>query len=347
MSIQIDSSYLIRNLTGLLAAPSPTGRAEPALAFTEAALQALGLDTQRTIKGALTAILPGRQVGVTRALTAHVDTLGAMVKEIKPNGRLKLTNLGGLIWNTVETEGCTIFTTAGDEIRGSLMLINASGHVYGSECATAARNADTLEVRLDQRVWTAADVRGLGIEVGDFVAFDPRVEVSPSGFIRSRFLDDKAGVASLLAAIRAMQDAGITPTSDVFLHISHYEEVGHGGADGLLPGLHELVAVDMAAIGDGQTSDEFHTTICVKDNSGPYHIELTSRLRALAQSEGIPHKIDIYPYYASDGSAYWRAGGAAQVALIGPGVDASHNYERTHIDSLVATAQLIAAYMCS
>jgi putative aminopeptidase FrvX len=182
--------------------------------------------------------------------------------------------------------------------------------------------------------------------VGDFVAFDPRVEVR-KGFVRSRFLDDKAGVACILAAVKALHSAGLQPRQTTYLHFSNYEEVGHGAAAGIPSTVAELVAVDMAAVGDGQTSDEFHTTICVKDSAGPYHHGLSTQLRKLAEENGIPHKVDIYPYYGSDGEAFWRAGGDVAVALIGPGVDASHNYERTHLESLVATAYWLVAYLLS
>ena len=344
-ALSIDADYLLTSLADLLNTPSPTGRAEPAIAVVERQMQALGLEPRRTVKGTLVAEWAGENADRPRALTAHADTLGAMVKEIKANGRLKLTALGGFAWNTVEGEGCQVFTNEGGAIRGSLLLTKASAHVYSKAVTETQRSADVMEVRLDERTTSAEETRALGIEVGDFVAFDPRVEISESGFIRSRHLDDKAGIACLLAAVKAMQDAGIRPAQRTTLHISNYEEVGHGAAAGFPPDLVELVAVDMAAIGEGQASDEFHTTICVKDSGGHYHIELIQRLRSLARAAGIPYQIDIYPYYGSDGEAYWRAGADVQVALIGPGVDASHNYERTHTDSLIATAQLIGEYL--
>ena len=343
----IDTTYLLRILTDLLNIPSPTGLADPAIAYVEQALRELDLEPRCTVKGALVAEWPGRSADAPRALTAHADTLGAMVKEIKHNGRLILTNIGGFAWNTVEGEGCQVFTAAGRAIRGSLLLAKASAHVYGKAVGETPRSAEMMEVRLDERTSSAEETRALGIEVGDFVAFDPRVEVSETGFIRSRHLDDKACIANVLAAVKAMQEAGVSPAQRTTLHISNYEEVGHGAATGFPPDLVELVAVDMAAVGDGQTSDEFHVTICAKDSGGPYHHGLTQRLRKLAQENGIPHKIDIYPYYGSDGEAFWRAGGDVQVALIGPGIDASHNYERTHTEALVATTQLIMAYLGS
>ena len=261
----IDTNYLLQILTDLLNIPSPTGLAAPATTFVEQAMTDLGLETRHTVKGALVGEWAGQSDSAPRALTAHADTLGAMVKEIKPNGRLILTNIGGFAWNTVEGEGCQVFTADGRVVRGSLLLSMASGHVYGKAVSETQRSADVMEVRLDERTTSVEETRTLGIEVGDFVAFDPRVEISESGFIRSRHLDDKACIACILAAVKAMQEAGEQPAQRTTLHISNYEEVGHGAATGFPPDLVELVAVDMAAVGDGQTSDEYHVTICAKD----------------------------------------------------------------------------------
>lgn len=343
----IDDGYLLDFLTGLLNTPSPTGYAHRAIEYTEQALKAFPtLKLSRTRKGALVAEWSGKSAATPRALTAHADTLGAMVKEIKSNGRLKLTKIGGFSWNTVEGEGCTIYTRGGVVIRGSLLLTKASSHVHGKEVNELKRDDENMEVRLDDRTASEEETRELGIEVGDFVAFDPRVEVT-KGFVRSRHLDDKACVACIVAAVKALHDADLRPSQTTYLHISNYEEVGHGASTGIPSDVTELVTVDMAAIGEGQTSDEFHTTLCVKDSGGPYHHGLSQRLRELAEAHEITYKVDIYPFYGSDGEAYWRAGGDVAVALIGPGVDASHNYERTHMEALVATAQWVVAYLLS
>jgi len=334
-------------LRDLLNTPSPTGFAEAAVARVEESLAGFpGLELTRTRKGALVAAWPGREADRPRALTAHVDTLGAMVKEIKSNGRLKLTKIGGFAWNTVEGEGCTVFSAAGRNVRGALLLSKASSHVHGSQVGDLKRDDEIMEVRLDARTCSAAETRALGIEVGDFVAFDPRVEMT-EGFVRSRHLDDKACVANLVTAVKALYDAGLQPAQKTYLHFSNFEEVGHGAAAGIPSDVVELVSVDMAAVGDGQTSDEFHATLCVKDSGGPYHHGMSQLMRGLAEDNGIAYKVDIYPYYGSDGEAYWRAGGDVALALIGPGVDASHNYERTHLDALVATTQWIIAYLLS
>ena len=341
---EISTDYLVQTLVDLLKTPSPTGDTDYAVSFVQGELESMGITTQRTVKGALLADLNGLRSDKPRALTAHVDTLGAIVQEIKPNGRLKLAALNGLMWPTVESEGLSIATRSGQQIRGSLVLANGAAHV-NKEASTAPRNADTLEVRLDERTTRAEETRLLGIEIGDFVYFDTRVEVSDSGFIRSRFLDDKACVACALAAIKALVDGGVTPAQRTTLLISNFEEVGHGGVDGLPGDLHELVVLDMACIGNGLSGDEFHCSICVKDSSGPYSKNLTDKLRLMAARVGLDIKPDVYPYYGSDGSAYWRAGGQAEVALIGPGVDTSHGYERTNIDALKDTAQLIVEYL--
>jgi putative aminopeptidase FrvX len=343
----IDTAYLLECLTGLLNTPSPTGYAHLAVEYTRQALSAFpDLRLSLTRKGALVAAWPGEHDDAPRALTAHLDTLGAMVKEIKINGRLKLTRIGGLVWNNVETEGCTVFTHSGKTVRGSLLTTKASSHVYGKEGFELPREEENMEMRLDARTGSEDETRLLGIEVGDFVAFDPRVEIT-NGFIRSRHLDDKACVACILATVKALHLAGLKPQQTTYLHFSNYEEVGHGAAAGIPAQAVELLTVDMAAVGEGQTSDEFHTTICVKDSGGPYHHGFSQRLRQLAEQNGIPYKADTYPFYSSDGEAFWHAGADVAVALIGPGVDASHNYERTHLDALVSTTDWINAYLLS
>ena len=329
----------------MLNTPSPTGFADAGIDFTEKALKSFsGLEFSRTHKGALVVKWEGQKNDHPRALTAHVDTLGAMVKEIKSNGRLKLTKLGGYAWNTVEGEGCTVFTQGGKEIRGSLLINKASTHVHGGATGESKRDDAGMEVRLDAQTNSTDQTSDLGIQIGDFVTFDPRVEVT-NGFIRSRHLDDKACVANIVTAVKAFSDAKLKPLQTTYLLISNYEEVGHGASAGIPAEVEELVAVDMAAVGDGQTSDEFSASICVKDSGGPYHHGLSNHLRKLAEQYEIPYKVDIYPYYGSDGEAFWRAGGNVRVALIGPGVDASHNYERTHTDALIATTDWLLAYL--
>ncbi len=341
----IDSQAMVDFLIGLLNTPSPTGYHEQAIAYCEQAFTQLPLSLSKTRKGALIGAWSGARDDAPRGLTAHVDTLGAMVSQIKPSGRLGLTQLGGWPWGSVEGEGVTLCTRGGKAIRGTIVPVKASIHIYGSEAREFKREAESYEVRLDARTASAGETRDLGVAVGDFVVFDPRVETGEAGFIRSRHLDDKAGVACIYGALKALVDACLQPVQRTIVHISNYEEVGHGAAAGFPPDMAELLVVDMAAAGGTQNSDEFSVGICIKDAGGPYHIEMNRRLVRLAENAHIPYKTDIYPYYGSDGEAFWRAGGDVIVGLIGPGVDSSHHYERTHVDSLIATARLIAEYL--
>jgi len=341
----IDQDYFVDFLVKLLNIASPTGFAEPAVAFVEKELSQFNqLELSRTRKGALVAKWKGESDLTPIALTAHVDTLGAVVKEIKKNGRLRLSRIGGIQWPSVESEGVWIFTSKGEKIRGSVLIDTPSGHVHGAEGSRTPRDDDHMEVRLDARTTSEKETRELGIKIGDCVAFDPRVEVT-NGFIRSRFLDDKACVANIVAAIKSMAEAGLTPARTVYFHISNYEEVGHGASAGIPSEVAELVTVDMAVVGAGQESDEFSVTLCIKDGGGPYHFGLNNKMRALAEKHNIPYKTDVYVFYGSDGEAFWRAGGDVALALIGPGIDASHNYERAHMDGLNGTTNWIMAYL--
>jgi putative aminopeptidase FrvX len=342
---KINTDYFVDFLVKLLNIASPTGFAEPAVAFVEKELSQFNqLELSRTRKGALVAKWKVESELTPIALTAHVDTLGAVVKEIKKNGRLRLSRIGGIQWPSVETEGVWIFTSKGEKIRGSVLIDTASGHVHGADGSKTPRDDDHMEVRLDVRTTSEKETRELGINIGDCVAFDPRVEVT-NGFIRSRFLDDKACVANIVAAIKSMTEAGLSPARTVYFHISNYEEVGHGASAGIPSDVAELITVDMAVVGAGQASDEFNVTLCIKDGGGVYHEGLNKKMRSLAEKHNIPYKTDVYVFYGSDGEAFWRAGGDVALALIGPGIDASHNYERAHMDGLNATTNWIMAYL--
>lgn len=345
--LRLDVQAMTEFLVGLLNTPSPTGYTVEAIEYVQqafAALEVPNLTLNLTPKGALVGLWKGHHTDKPRGITAHADTLGLMVKEIKGSGRLKVTQLGGYMWTAAEFEGVTVRTYNDQRYRGTLLPSNPSVHVNNG-IREAKRDESLMEVRLDAKVNSADDTRKLGIEVGDFVFLDPRVEVTDTGFIRSRHLDDKAGIAVIYGAMQALKIAGLQPTQDTTILIANYEEVGHGGAADLPSNLHELLTIDMGALGDGQAGDEFSASICVKDSSGPYHFMMNNKLRRLAEAFEIAYKVDIYPYYGSDGSAYWRAGGQARVGLAGPGVDASHAYERTHQDSLYHSAHLIARYL--
>ncbi|MCE4047916.1 MULTISPECIES: M42 family metallopeptidase [Bacillaceae] len=333
-------------LEGLLNISSPSGNTDTIIEYIEHQLQADGISTKRNNKGGLIATIGGKSSDKHRMLTAHVDTLGAMVKEIKANGRLRLDLIGGFTYNSIEGENCRIETATGDVYTGTILLHQASVHVY-KDAAKAERNQANMEVRIDERVSTAEDVKKLGIAVGDFVSFYPRVEMTKSGFIKSRHLDDKASVAILLHIIKKLQAATDTLPYTTHFLISNNEEIGYGGNSNIPAETVEYLAVDMGAMGDGQSTDEYTVSICVKDASGPYHLGLRKKLVKLAEDNSIPYQLDIYPYYGSDASAAIRSGHDIIHGLIGPGIDSSHAYERTHFSSIEATANLIYAYVWS
>nr|WP_293913763.1 M42 family metallopeptidase [Deinococcus sp.] len=337
---------MVEFLLRLLNTPSPTGLTEGAVALIEAELSTLGVQARRTRKGALHWILPGTDPRAGHigpkvlALSAHTDTLGAMIRAVLPDGRLRLTQLGGYDWTTIEGAYVTVHAQAGRSFTGTVVNDFQSGHIRqgGSELR---RSGENLYVRLDELVGSGHDVRALGIEVGDFVSFEPRAVLTPSGYLKSRHLDNKAGVAILVELTRRLvaQPVAITVCGWITVH----EEVGHGAAPGF-GDASELIVLDMAVVAGGQTSDERQATLCVKDSSGPYDHALSNRLRAAAHRAGVPLNIDTYPRYSSDASAAWSAGHDLPAALIGPGVDASHAYERTHVDALHACVSILTSY---
>jgi putative aminopeptidase FrvX len=350
MNLPIDITRVIDFLTGLLNTPSPTGYREEAVQYVWSAIQPLnlpGLEMKRNRKGALIITLPGIADNAPRATSAHVDTLGAMVREVKANGRLLLTQLGGYAWQAVEGENVTVqMLSSAKKVRGTIQTITPSVHT-STEVREGKRDAERMEVRLDVKTSTKAETQALGIDVGDLVFLDPRVEITDTGYIKSRHLDDKAGVAVLYGVLLAMREINVLPVQRTTFFIGDYEEVGHGAATGIPADVHELLVIDMAAstTGEHQNSDEYSAGIGIKDASGPYDLGLCKRLVALCQAQDIPYKLDTYPNYGSDGSAFLRAGGDVRVGLIGPGIDASHAYERTHRDSLEATIKLALAYL--
>ncbi|AWN21943.1 peptidase M42 [Deinococcus irradiatisoli] len=346
-STAVSTAFPTEFLLRLLNTPSPTGLTGQATALIEQEVRALGLEPRRTRKGALSWTLPGTDRAAGHlALSAHTDTLGAMVKAILPDGRLRLSPLGGYDWATVEGEYVQVHRQSGDTLSGTVVNDCQSFHVWAPKLRELRRDEGNLAVRLDDRTDSAEQTRALGVEVGDFVSFDPRAVLTPAGYLKSRHIDDKACVAALLEISRQLLERPAPVT--VSCWVTTYEEVGHGAAPSFaVPELgeaDELIALDMAAVGSGQTSSEHHVTLCVKDGSGPYDHALNSRLRQAARRAGIDLKVDIYTYYSSDASAAWRAGQDLPTALIGPGVDASHAYERTHLDALDATVQLVLTY---
>ncbi len=344
--MSFNSQNLLQRLESLVNIPSPSGFTTQALNYIEAELTALNLPIQKTNKGAIITKIAGNDDSRTRLLTAHVDTLGAMVKSISADGRLKLTKIGGFNWNAVEGEYCQIHTRTGKTFTGIILMHETSVHVY-RDAGDLPRDDVHIEVRLDEKSRSQADTELLGIHAGDFVSFNPRFEYTESGFIKSRHLDDKASVALLFSLIEMIQASSQTLPHSLYFYFSNNEEIGYGGNASIPADVVEYLAVDMGAIGDGQTTDEYSVSICAKDSSGPYHYELTNHLIQLAQKSEIPYQVDIYPFYGSDASAAIRAGFDIRHALIGPGIESSHALERTHLDSMKASLDLLFAYSYS
>ena len=345
MNMKYNLEKVIDQLEVLLNTPSPSGDTEKVISIVKDYFNELGIKTIVTNKGALIATIKGANDDNHRTLSAHVDTLGAMVKEVKDSGRLKLTQIGGYPWNAVEGEYCIIATHESKQYTGTILTNKASSHVHGSETSKAKRDADTMEIRIDEKVENKKDVKKLGIEVGDFVYLDSRTQVTDSGYIKSRHLDDKASVACILGMVEHIVKSKMQLPYTTHFLISNYEEVGHGATSAIPPKTTEFVAIDMAAPGAGQTSHEHKVTICAKDSSGPYDLGIRKRLIELAKGNDIDYVVDIYPHYGSDASAMLRAGWDIRTGLIGPGVDASHSFERTHKDGVEATIKLGIAYL--
>ena len=327
----------------LLAADSPSGFTEHAVAQAEEIAGALGYLTRRTNKGGLVIQVPGRDSGKRLGLCAHVDTLGLMCRSITEKGELMITRIGGPLLPTLDGEYCKIYTRDGRVYTGTILSLSPAAHVF-DDAGTRARDDQSMSVRIDEKVKTADDVRALGIAVGDYVCFDPKTEVTPSGFLKSRFIDDKGSAACILALLKLLRDQGRQPRYDTEVHFTVYEEVGHGGAT--IPGdLDELLAVDMGCVGADLTCTEYQVSICAKDSAGPFDYGMVSRLVELAKAHGVDYAVDVYPYYSSDAAVSHRAGSDARAALIGPGVHASHGMERTHVEGMLNTVKLMALYL--
>ena len=343
MSIQINEEYTLQLLDKLLNTPSPSGFTHHIMEIIEAEASRLGFTYERNAKGGTIITLPGEDNSRTIALSAHVDTLGAMVRSITSSGTLKLTSIGGFMMNSIENEYCIIHTRSGKSYTGTIMSTAPSVHVYAG-AREFKREESHMEIRIDEMVETKQDVLDLGIGVGDFISFNPRAEFTASGYIKSRHLDDKASVSALFALLESAKSNQWKPKHQVKLLISNYEEVGHGTA--YIPSdIDEMIAVDMGCIGDDLSCKETDVSICAKDSSGPYDYEMTSRLIELAKASDIDYAVDIYPFYGSDATAALRGGNNIRAALIGPGVHASHAMERTHKKAIINTARLLAAYI--
>ena len=338
------AEYATNMAAALIAIDSPSGFTETAADWVCNAFCGLGFTAHITTKGGVVIDLGGSDDNDALLLEAHMDTLGAMVAEIKGNGRLRLTNLGGMRAENAETENVRVYTRSGNVIEGTLQLCNASVHVNGNYGGTS-RNFDTTEVILDEDVHSATDTRALGIEVGDIVCFDPRTRITPSGYIKSRFLDDKLSVGILLGLAKYIKENNIIPTRRVYAHVTCYEEVGHGGSASVPEGVTEAISVDMGCVGNGVQCTERQVSICAKDSGGPYSYTVVGKLINAAKREEADYAVDVYPHYGSDVEATLRAGYDIRHGLIGAGVYASHGYERSHIDGVWNTLKVLKGYL--
>lgn len=327
----------------LFTTDSPSGYTEQAIAVLQHELNNLGYESHLTNKGNLVVTVEGRDNTQTVATSAHVDTLGLMVRSIHSDGTLAVTNVGGPIIPTLDGEYCTVLTRQGKTYTGTILSNAPAAHVY-ADATTKKRDIDNILIRLDEKVTKADQVKALGIDHGDYIFIDPKFTLTPSGFLKSRFIDDKGSACVLMAVLHDLKmQAKTLKHRTHFIFVVH-EEVGHGAAT-LPTDVSEFVTVDMGCIGLDLAGNEYAVSIAAKDSGGPYDYRLTSKLIELAQQKKIPYAVDIFPYYGSDVGAAWRAGHDFRGALIGPGVHASHGMERTHLEAIQATMDLLLAYL--
>ncbi|MGD2020266.1 MAG: osmoprotectant NAGGN system M42 family peptidase, partial [Thiohalocapsa sp.] len=332
-AVPIDSEYLLDVLLKLLFTPSPSGYTDRVVHLVCEELERMDVPFELTRRGAIRATLKGEAERPNKAIVAHIDTLGAMVKALKPNGRLQLVPVGH--WNARFAEGarCTLFTDHGQH-RGTILPLKASGHTFGPEIDTQPTGWDYVEFRIDERVFNLEDLLRLGVHVGDFIAIDTTPEVTDTGFINSRHLDDKAGAALLLAATKAVKEQGVELPVDCHPLFTISEEVGSGASAALHQDVAEMLTIDNGTTAPGQNSSEFGATICMADMGGPFDYHLTHRVIQICQEFQIPHQRDVFKFYRSDSAAALEAGNDVRTALVTFGIDASHGYERIHQEAL-------------
>ena len=334
------ADYAWEQTANLLAIDSPSGYTVAAAKWVKEAFETMGFPAQITTKGGVVIDLGGENTDDGLLLEAHADTLGAMVAQIKGNGRLRLTPLGGMNANNAESENVRVYTRSGAVIEGTCQLCNASVHV-NKEYDSTKRGWDTVEVVLDEM----KEPKELGIEVGDIVCFDPRTKRTATGYLKSRFLDDKLSVGILMGFAKYISDNHITLKRRTYIHVTVYEEVGHGGSASVPAGITEAISVDMGCVGDGLNCTEQQVSICAKDSGGPYSYEVVGKLIEAAKKAGADYAVDVYPYYGSDVESTLRSGFDIRHGLIGPGVYASHGYERSHIDGVMNTLKVLWGYL--
>ncbi len=340
---QIDLEYLRTTLLELLAIPSPAGLTDEVVRYTCARLEALGIPYELTRRGAIRATLAGRESTPARAIVTHLDTLGAMVSQLKDNGRLALMPIG--TWSSRFAEGgrVTLFTD-GASHRGTVLPLKASGHAFNEGVDQQPVAWDQVELRLDEFIEDRWGLQRLGVDVGDYVAFDTNPEIAPNGFVNARHLDDKAGVAALLAALKALRENDIPLPVDLHPLFTITEEVGSGASAVLHGNASEMVSIDIAIVAPGQASKERGVSVAMLDSNGPFDYHLTRKLLRLCHHHGLEHHRDVYRFYHSDSTSALEAGNDIRTALIGFGTDGSHGYERTHLSALISVASLVTLY---
>lgn len=334
--------FAVDETVKILSVDSPTGYTKEAGDLVADEFAKLGFPVTRTRKNGVVVELGGE--GEPILLEAHLDTLGAIVSEIKGNGRLKLSPLGGLKADNTETENCRVVTRFNGVYEGTIQLVDPSIHVNVAYSDTP-RNFDTVEVVLDEDVKSVSDVKALGINTGDIVCVEPRTRVTKSGYIKSRFLDDKLSVGILLGFAKYVAEKK-NLSRKVYLHITTYEEVGHGGSASVPADVVEAISVDMGCVGSKVTCTERQVSICAKDSGGPYDYDVVTGLVLAAKKMNADYSVDIYPAYGSDVEATLRAGNDLKHGLIGSGVYASHGYERSHVDGVENTLKVLVGYLC-
>ncbi|MFP5308075.1 MAG: osmoprotectant NAGGN system M42 family peptidase [Actinomycetes bacterium] len=343
----VDVEWLTQVLVDLARIPSPTGRTDQVMQYVgDLLVDELGLEVALTRRGAMVATLGGVQDSPDRAVIVHSDTIGAMVREVLPSGRLALVPVGTHSARFAEGSRVTIFTDEPGVVHtGTILPTMASGHAFGDAIDTQGVGWDHVEVRVDAHVRSPEDTAALGIRIGDHVAMQALPEVTPTGFVKSRHLDDKAGIAAVLAGLRGLLRAEVELPVTAHLLVTISEEVGHGASHGLHTDVAEMVSVDAAVVAPGQASTETGVTIAMQDLHGPFDYHLTRKLLRLGEAHGLEVHRDVFRYYRSDVAAALEAGAETRAALIGFGVDATHGFERTHLDSLRQTAELVALYL--
>ena len=344
--MNIDLKYTLKKTVELLAIPSPVGYTHMAIEWVRKELESLGVKKYNiTKKGALIAYVKGKDSNYKKMISAHVDTLGAVVKKVKKNGRLEITNVGGFAWGSVEGEHVTIHTLSEKTYTGTILPIKASVHVYGDVAREMPRTEETMEIRIEEDVKTDQDVFKLGILQGDFVSLDPRTRVLENGYIKSRYLDDKLCVAQILTYLKYLKDNKLKPRTDLYIYFSNFEEIGHGVS--VFPeDLDEFIAVDIGLVaGEDAHGDEKKVNIIAKDSRSPYDYTLRKKLQEAADKNKIQYTVGVHNRYGSDATTAILQGFDFKYACIGPNVDATHHYERCHNDGIVETIKLLIAYL--